>query len=138
MVMTILAINDNKNILLIKAFIIKKMELLEINRKKNSFLEDRFKMIIQEETEKLLKDAIYDEKNNKTLCDSLISNILTKIQAFDSDKHKFLTHALITSAENTDFNCLSLNMWDEDSDSYIVHDYTNGAIRLVFTLFIVL
>ena len=113
------------------------MELLEINRKKTSFLEDRFKMIIHEETEKLLKDAIYDEKNNKSLCDSLISNILTKIQAFDSDKHKFLTHALITRAENSDFNCLSLNMWDEDFDSYIVHDYDNGAIRLVFTLFIV-
>ena len=76
----------------------------------------------------------YDPKNSKELSNKILKNLLNKIISIGINEYKLLGHCLYL---RNDFNLIdtySLNLWDENSDWYLIKEFQNENIRFILTI----
>lgn len=92
------------------------------------------KKIMEEETKKILDNERYDQAKSNEVTSIIVENIMKRINNVSSDNVKYISHALYVRSDEKQFDCYSVNYWEDGVDGYTVYDYNNGSIRFVITI----
>ncbi|EAX87683.1 hypothetical protein TVAG_492240 [Trichomonas vaginalis G3] len=89
--------------------------------------------IMEQEIKFGLNNQTYSQEKAPEIAKIVSNNVLTRIQDFGAPNWKYLTNSIILPKNQTDIDCYSVNLWDDDDD-YIVVSQTNDTIRYTMTL----
>lgn len=91
------------------------------------------KTIMEQEIKFGLNDQIYNQEKVPDIAKIVTTNVLTRIQDFGAPNWKYLTNSIILPKDQVEFDCYSVNLWDDDDD-YIVVSLCNDSIRYTMTV----
>lgn len=90
--------------------------------------------IMNEEISKTFTNYKYNPNNKKEKIEQVSSKIISRLSDLPDQEYKYISHSILLTKGEQEFETFSLNMWDQNSDAVAYVDYSNGDIRFIMTV----